>query len=345
MVIIYNQSDHIGFVLCEYEVNREKVVAVKRVKKSERYISREYQMLMEVKGNEHCVQLLDIFYTFDADRRLTQNFVFEYVTDCLGDYIHKKKDKGGYLPIEHIKVIMKQILKGLAFLHKKNICHRDMKPSNILMDTDLYVKIGDFGGAKILSKDGKNTSHIGTGEYRSPELILCHTNYTCSVDIWSAGCILVEMFKRTPVFSSRKDAFRLLEITSILGDIPEEDRKLFCNLKQVEKLYDNAIKQYDLMRKQHAKMPPDRQEDFKTILTQLRNSEDETIKETAKLTQKMFNPGDFKSIFARGGYLEKDIENAVDLVEKMLTWDPKNRITAKEALNHPFFDDVDDKVC
>lgn len=172
------------------------------------------------------MELLDIFYTVGEDNKLTQNFVFEYIPKCLEKYITETSKKREHIPITTIKVIMKQLLEGLAFIHEKGICHRDLKPDNVLLDEELNVKICDFGSAKFLDGKGKkNIPHIVNKFYRAPELLFCHTDYTTQIDVWAAGCILVEMFKLEPIFPGKTEGLQLLEIMAVLGSPSEEDKE------------------------------------------------------------------------------------------------------------------------
>ena len=86
--------------------------------------------------------------------------------------------------MDHIKNYMRQILKGMQYVHSKKICHRDLKPENILMNKEGVVKICDFGSAKVLSENGLNTPYIVSRYYRAPELILACSDYTHAIDIW-----------------------------------------------------------------------------------------------------------------------------------------------------------------
>ena len=88
------------------------------------------------------------------------------------------------IAMNDIKDYMRQILKGMAYVHEKGICHRDLKPENILKNKDGVVKICDFGSAKVLSPDGLNTPYIVSRYYRAPELILACSDYTDKIDIW-----------------------------------------------------------------------------------------------------------------------------------------------------------------
>ena len=89
--------------------------------------------------------------------------------------------------------------KGLIFIHSKGIIHRDLKPLNVLVQKDQTLKISDFGHSNVqignINVDQNLTKQITTRQYRAPELYLDYkSNYTNSIDMWSFGCILVEMF-------------------------------------------------------------------------------------------------------------------------------------------------------
>jgi len=114
--------------------------------------------------------------------------------------------------------IMKQILKGLEFCHTNCIMHRDLKPTNILVSASGVIKICDFGLSRQASQVNKRyTPDTGTLWYRSPEILFGATNYTFPVDIWSAGCIFVEMLAGWPLFSGDSEIDQIFRICRTCG--------------------------------------------------------------------------------------------------------------------------------
>eukprot|EP00996_Jenningsia_fusiforme_P004510 NODE_533_length_2135_cov_24.407478_g491_i0.p1 GENE.NODE_533_length_2135_cov_24.407478_g491_i0~~NODE_533_length_2135_cov_24.407478_g491_i0.p1 ORF type:complete len:710 (+),score=100.01 NODE_533_length_2135_cov_24.407478_g491_i0:120-2132(+) len=128
----------------------------------------------------------------------------EYVPQ--GSLSHIIKEFG---PIEKrtVRTYLVQILEGVAFLHKNNVIHRDLKCDNVLIEKDATAKLGDFGCAKkldaLLSMSGAKTL-VGTPYYMAPEVI-SSDSYDFKADIWSLGCTVIEMITGThpwPEFST-----------------------------------------------------------------------------------------------------------------------------------------------
>ena len=111
-------------------------------------------------------------------------------------------------------------------MHSAELLHRDMKPSNILLNSECHVKVADFGLARSLAcKDAEPilTDYVATRWYRAPEILLGSTKYTKGVDMWSLGCILAELLLGKPVFPGTSTLNQLDRIMEITGrPLPED---------------------------------------------------------------------------------------------------------------------------
>lgn len=89
------------------------------------------------------------------------------------------------MPILEVKLYIYQLFRSLAYIHSQGICHRDIKPQNLLLDPASGVlKLCDFGSAKILVENEPNVSYICSRYYRAPELIFGATNYTTKIGMY-----------------------------------------------------------------------------------------------------------------------------------------------------------------
>jgi glycogen synthase kinase 3 beta len=136
-----------------------------------------------------------------------------------------------------------QLLRSLAYIHSVGICHRDIKPQNLLLNPATGVlKLCDFGSAKILVAGEPNVSYICSRYYRAPELIFGATNYTTNIgepdfdslnrggwplaaDIWSTGCVMAELMLGTALFPGESGIDQLVEIIKVLGTPTREQIK------------------------------------------------------------------------------------------------------------------------
>lgn len=121
---------------------------------------------------------------------------------------------------------MYQLLRSLHYIHSVGICHRDIKPQNLLIHpTTGVLKLIDFGSAKILVPGEPNVSYICSRYYRAPELIFGATNYSTAIDVWSTGCVMAELMLGQPLFPGESGIDQLVEIIKVLGTPTREQIK------------------------------------------------------------------------------------------------------------------------
>ncbi|KAG0411721.1 hypothetical protein HPB47_011144, partial [Ixodes persulcatus] len=117
-----------------------------------------------------------------------------------------------------VKCIMMQLFKGLQYLHKNFIVHRDLKVSNLLLTDKGCLKIADFGLARKYGLPVKPmTPRVVTLWYRAPELLLQAKTQTTAIDIWAAGCVLGELLLHKPLLPGRSEIHQLELIIDLLG--------------------------------------------------------------------------------------------------------------------------------
>nr|XP_024218016.1 cyclin-dependent kinase 14 isoform X2 [Halyomorpha halys] len=197
-----------------------QVVALKEIRLQEEEGApftaiREASLLKELK---HCniVTLHDIVHT-----RQTLTFVFEYVHTDLSQYMERHP---GGLVYHNVRLLLFQLLRGLAYCHKRMVLHRDVKPQNLLISEMGELKLADFGLARAKSVPSHTYSHeVVTLWYRPPDVLLGSTHYSTSLDMWGVGCIFLEMITGVPTFPGVREVYDQLDkIFKILGTPVEE---------------------------------------------------------------------------------------------------------------------------
>nr|XP_039247779.1 glycogen synthase kinase-3 beta-like [Styela clava]XP_039247781.1 glycogen synthase kinase-3 beta-like [Styela clava] len=198
--------------------DNNEMVAIKKVLQDRRFKNRELQIMRKL---DHCniVSLRYFFYSSGEKKdELYLNLVMEYVPETVYRVARQFSKNKQTIPILFVKLYMYQLFRSLAYIHSCGICHRDIKPQNLLLDPETAVlKLCDFGSAKQLVRGEPNVSYICSRYYRAPELIFGATDYTPSIDIWSAGCVLAELLLGQPIFPGDSGVDQLVEIIKVLG--------------------------------------------------------------------------------------------------------------------------------
>ncbi|XP_057293447.1 cyclin-dependent kinase 2-like [Hydractinia symbiolongicarpus] len=240
---------------------------------------REIALLREL-NHPNIVHLLDVI---QSQTRLF--LVFEYLNQDLKKYMDTAPPSG--IPLNLVKSYLYQLLSGIAFCHSHRVLHRDLKPQNLLIDTEGNIKLADFGLARAFGLPVRSYTHeVVTLWYRAPEILLGCKMYSTAVDVWSIGCIFVEMITKKPLFPGDSEIDQLFKVFRVLGTPNETLWPGVTDLKEFKS-------------------------DFPKWKTQ-----------------------SFSSIVPS---LDAD---GIDLLEKMLTYQPSRRISAKNAMSHPYFHDV-----
>lgn len=230
--------------------------------------------------------------------------VFEYMDLDLKKYMDTHGDRGILEPAV-VRSFMWQLLKGTGFCHENRVLHRDLKPQNLLINKRGELKLGDFGLARAFGIPVNTFSNeVVTLWYRAPDVLMGSRTYSTSIDVWSCGCIMAEMLSGVPLFRGRDNNDQLNQILRILGT-PDE-----ATLRRI-------AAESVCLTPRHA---------FHQFLTQSLLQPEIQLRPFPR-TPKI----PFSSMYPKVAPL------ALDLLEKLLQFDPSRRLTCEEALNHPYF--------
>lgn len=262
--------------------------------------------LLNEKGgvNNNCLSMLDFFYWKEH-----LIIVTEVLLDNLYEFSKFNRNPSNgqppYFSIGRIQKIAKQVCEALSFIHSLNLIHCDLKPENILFQSysQCLVKVIDFGSSCYVSD--KLSSYVQSRCYRAPEVLLGCLPYDQRVDMWSLGCILAELWTGTVLFLNDSTQSLLARIIGIIGPLPP------------------------------------------WMLNQGRNVPSMFLRDTQELFIELDSAG---VVSGKGRLLQLLVPKETSLFQRMrinddaflhflsqlLQVDPDFRITAKEALSHPW---------
>ncbi|XP_024004103.1 shaggy-related protein kinase zeta [Eutrema salsugineum] len=217
-------SECISLKIKEKCLETRESVAIKKILQDRCYKNRELQ-LIRLMDHPNVVYLKHFFFSTTSRDELFLNLVMEYVPETLYQVLKHYTISNQRMPFFNVKLYTYQIFKGLAYIHTApGVCHRDVKPQNLLVDPlTQQCNLCDFGSAKVLVKGEPNISYICSRYYRAPNLIFGATEYTSSIDIWSAGCVLAELLLGQPLFLGENSVDQLVEIIKVLDTPTREE--------------------------------------------------------------------------------------------------------------------------
>jgi mitogen-activated protein kinase 15 len=158
---------------------------------------REISYLLHFKGHPNILNVVEVFCSPD-DRHVY------VVSGCFDSDLQKALRTRCIRPV-HRPFIVYQAMRALKYVHSAKVMHRDVKPSNLMINANCRVALGDFGWARLSPMDVENreaelTDYASTRWYRAPEMLLGARHYDLSIDMWAMGCITAEVCCETPLF-------------------------------------------------------------------------------------------------------------------------------------------------
>ena len=364
-----------GTVCKAQNTKTNQIVAVKRIANlfesihESKRILREICLLRRMK-HTNIISIYDLLIEGDYENFETLYIIMEY---CQSD-LKKLVRSPIFLTPLHIQNIIYNIFVALKYLHSANVLHRDLKPANILINDDCSIKLCDFGLARGVGSeelDGKVkyvtheagspglnsplmgvggqsqtevsmtssmtnsnkvparrakrklTRHVVSRWYRAPEVILIEKNYTNKIDIWSAGCIAAELQE---MLKENNDNYLcrgpLFPGTSCFPLSPPKNQEENSNSKISKGKKDQLTIIFNVLG-----TPNEKELEYISDPNALKY-----IK-SFPVTKRQ----NFHEMYPKSG------KDAIDLVEKVLRFNPNDRLDINEIVKHKYFDEVRDR--
>lgn len=211
-------------------------VAVKKIEGVFEHITITKRTLRELRilrhlQHENLMQVKNIFIT-GAKQEFEEIYV---VSELMETDLASTLRSNQSLSDDHCQFFLYQILRGMKYVHSAQVIHRDLKPRNLLVNSNCDLKICDFGLARVRFSDQEwvcpMTEYVCTRWYRAPEVLCSWTDYSGAIDIWSIGCILAEMHMRKPLYPGANTQHQLDLIIGLLGSPEGEELMKIPNEK------------------------------------------------------------------------------------------------------------------
>jgi len=321
-----------GQVVKAIDTETKQEVAIKIIKSKKPFLMQaktEIGLLQHLNDHDENDQnnIVRLFSTFMY--RNHQCIVFEMLSLNLYELLKNTHFAGVSLNL--IRKFAKQILKGLAYLARPDIdiIHCDLKPENILLRHPKRsgVKVIDFGSSCKSSK--RMYSYIQSRFYRSPEVML-GLPYSVAIDMWSLGCILVEMHTGEPLFSGTDQFDQMQKIVAILGMVPDDmleradEHHRLQFFEQIQGLWTVKPRSSDPASKSSSTRPTTPIIPSQNPIASLKD-----VVEKEANRKKRYSSSDAE-------HSARQYNLFIDLIYRMLSYKPAERITPSEALDHPF---------
>ena len=263
---------------------------------------RELRVLRHLR-HENLLEIFDVRLPYNSDTFEDIYVVSELMETDLASILKSSQP----LSESHTQFFLYQLLRGMKFVHSADVIHRDLKPRNLLVNSNCDLKICDFGLARLrdlglqdLEQPDRGfplTEYVCTRWYRAPE-VLCNQFYGLEIDVWSIGCIFAELLNRKPLLPGKDTLHQCELVIGLLGRPGTNFTDKVENPKCVEFLMQQEVPQ-------------------------------RSCKSIKELFLDNYQPQD-------GEGDEESRAHACDLLSTMLTWEPNIRATCASALEHPY---------